>query len=54
MFYSDYKNGDVGMGEKCEYTLVDFNGEILWVRLPNGEYAVDPLYEERFKEIVHI
>ncbi|AIF52049.1 hypothetical protein [Pelosinus sp. UFO1] len=37
--------------DKEEYKLIDFNGEIPWLRLPNGTYAVDPLYENKFKSI---
>jgi hypothetical protein len=33
---------------KVEYEIVDFNGEIPWVRIRNNTYAVDPLYEEKF------
>jgi hypothetical protein len=35
-----------------EYKVIDFNGEILWTKLPNGTYAVDPQYLKVFKRII--
>jgi hypothetical protein len=35
------------MGE-IRHEIVDFNGEVEWVQLENGSYAVDPLYVEEF------
>jgi hypothetical protein len=35
-----------------EYKVIDFNGEILWAKLPNGTYAVDPQYLNTFKIII--
>lgn len=33
---------------KLKYELVDFNGEIPWVKISKKNYMVDPLHEEKF------
>ena len=35
-----------------EYQVIDFGGDILWGRLPNGTYIVDPQYLDTFKRII--
>jgi hypothetical protein len=34
--------------DEIEYEVIDFNGEVEWIFLENGTYAVDPLYLEEF------
>ena len=35
-----------------EYEIVDFDGYVQWARRDDGKYAVDPLYLDKFKELV--
>jgi len=35
-----------------EYKIVDFKGVYQWVRLADGSYLVDPLYEKTFKAMI--
>ena len=40
------------MIEHVDYKIENFNGEIPWTILPNGMYAVDPIYIELFLKTI--
>lgn len=38
--------------ESYRYIIVDFQGEIKMLKISGNYYAIDPKYEEEFKEII--
>lgn len=36
------------MVENVDYVIVDFNGYAAWIPLPDGRFAVDPIYIKQF------
>lgn len=38
--------------ESYDYIIVDFSGEIKMMNISGNCYAIDPTFEEEFKEII--